>query len=360
MSVRRENTFRIHYENVPKKPSFEELHDFVAIELGLEYEQVLRLQPSRALGCAFVKVVDLELAQKIVAEHDNIHEIEVDGKTYKLRITLEDGSVEVKLTDLSELTTNEKVARALSAYGEVLSVTEQVWDSKYRFAGRPTGARIVRMMLQRNIESYVTIDGQSTNVTYSGQLQTCRHCGEFVHNGISCVQNKKLLVQKTYANVAKETGPKPIGPSPIGPNPIGPNPTAPKPNATKPTATKEKSPLVKPFGPKPVETNQQRKNPPSQQPSVQPTLAAPKSPKQNPIASKLAKTNQSEQNATLMAPPALINSVSRMVTRQTTDGNETDGSSASGSSKRRSGRPPGKKQRQHYDGDASEEVDCEL
>lgn len=219
MSVRRENTFRIDYANVPRKPSFEELHDFVSAKLGLQYEQVVRLQPSRSLGCAFVKVVDLELARKIVAEHDNKHETEVDGKVYKLRITLEDGSVEVKLTDLSEDVTNEQIADFLGAYGEVLSITEQVWDSKYRFAGLPNGVRIVRMMVKRNIASYVTIDGQTTNVLYFGQLQTCRYCSEFVHNGISCVQNKKLLVQKTYANVAKEAGAHGSTPRPSTSNP---------------------------------------------------------------------------------------------------------------------------------------------
>nr|XP_029709429.1 uncharacterized protein LOC115255434 [Aedes albopictus] len=58
------------------------------------------------------------------------------------------------------------------------------------------------MIVKRNIASYVTIDSESTHLTYYGQHQTCRYCSEFVHNGVSCVQNKKLLVQKLAANNA--------------------------------------------------------------------------------------------------------------------------------------------------------------
>lgn len=341
-----------------KKPSFEELHDFVATTLGLQYDQVVQLQPSRALGCAFVKVVDLELARKIVEEHDNKHETEIDGKSYKLRITLEDGAVEVKLSDLSEDITNEQIAEFLGAYGEVLTITHQVWDSKYRFAGLPTGVRIVRMMVKRNIESYVTIDGQTTNVCYFGQLQTCKYCSEFVHNGISCVQNKKLLVQKTYANVAKESGAK--GPAP------------------KSSVSKPKPSFAKLFGPKPGEVSQQKPSASTKRASAtEPVFAVPKpsqpsnidppikragaSVSATPLPSKpilehspqstqiLPKSSTPEQSTNLISPPVLSQSLlppSHMVTRQvTSDGNETDISTASTSSRRRHGRPPGKKLR---------------
>lgn len=38
--IRRENTFRIDYANIPKKPSFEELHNFIGEELGLKREEI--------------------------------------------------------------------------------------------------------------------------------------------------------------------------------------------------------------------------------------------------------------------------------------------------------------------------------
>ncbi|XP_058449031.1 uncharacterized protein LOC131428992 [Malaya genurostris] len=77
--------------------------------LGLKKEDVMRLQCHRGGACAFVKVSDLELAQKVVDEHDEKHEVELEGKKYKLRITLEDGSVEVKVHDLPKNVSEEKM-----------------------------------------------------------------------------------------------------------------------------------------------------------------------------------------------------------------------------------------------------------
>lgn len=209
---RRENTFCIDFSSIPKKPSYEELHLFISTQLGLKRGEVQRIQCSRSSGCAFVKVSELELAQQIVHEHDSKHEIEVDGQRYALRLRMEDGAVAVKLFDLSEGTTRQQIVEYLSAFGDVLSADPEMWDDRFVFGGIATGVWIIKMMIVRNIPSYITIDGDSTYVSYYGHRHTCKHCGEYVHNNTSCVQNKKLLMQKlssllaakpTYANVTK-------------------------------------------------------------------------------------------------------------------------------------------------------------
>lgn len=211
--VRRENTFRIDFANIPKKPSYEEVHDFVASELGLRRDQVQRIQCSRSANCVFVKVTDLELAQKICEEHDEKHEVEVEGKRYVLKIRMEDGTVEVKLFDLPDDISEQSIVEFLNGFGDVLSVREQMWSDQYTFKGVSTGVWVARMLVKRNIPSYVVIDGETTYLAYFGQHQTCKHCGDYVHNGASCIQNKKLLIQKmsadqtakqTYSNVAKQ------------------------------------------------------------------------------------------------------------------------------------------------------------
>lgn len=231
---RRENTFRIATSNVPKKPSSEEVHQFVGAILGLKRDNVTRIQYSRNLGVAFVKITCLEVAQKVVEENDNKHELTVDGKSFKTRLAMEDGAVEVKLFNLSEDVTNDKIARFLMSYGELFSIREEVWDEKHLFAGLPTGVRIVRMIVRKNIPSYVTIDCETTLVAYYGQQQSCRHCNESVHNGVSCIQNKKLLLQKlatssnSYADVAKNSRPirtKTVAPKPAVTKLATPNPT---------------------------------------------------------------------------------------------------------------------------------------
>lgn len=202
--ARRINTFRIDYSMIPKKPSFEEVHEFIATVIGLKREEVERIQCSRTHGCAFVKTTDLAIAQRVVEENDNKHEIEVEDKIYKLRIVMEDGAVEVKLHDLPEDIQEPAIVDFLSAYGEVYGLRELMWGEKFAYDGFPSGIWVAKMKVKQNIPSYVVIDGELTALSYYGQKQTCKHCQDYAHNGISCVENKKLLVQKTYADAAKQ------------------------------------------------------------------------------------------------------------------------------------------------------------
>lgn len=212
---RRENTFRIEYANVPKKPSFEELHNFIGEQLGLKREEIQRIQCSKYLGCVFVKTNGISIAQRIVDNHDGKHELVIDNKRYPIRIQMEDGGVYVKLYDLSEDIQDQAIIDFLSSFGDVLSIRDQPWDDKYLFMGVSSGVRVARMIVKRNIPSFVTIDGETTCLSFNGQITTCRHCSESTHNGISCIQNKKLLIQKlaadqanpSYANVAKQSAP---------------------------------------------------------------------------------------------------------------------------------------------------------
>ena len=101
-AMRRENTFKIDYSQFAIKPSVEKLYGFCCSVLGLKREEIKRLQCHRGGSCAFIKVSDLSIAQRVVDEHDGKHEVECEGKKHKLRITLEDGSVEVRVYDLPE------------------------------------------------------------------------------------------------------------------------------------------------------------------------------------------------------------------------------------------------------------------
>lgn len=196
----RENTFRIDFSNIPRKPSFKEVHSFVARELGLSKENLLRIQISHVYGCAFVQTVDTATAEQVVKLHDNKHEYECNKKKYRLRILMEDGCTQVKLHDLSADVSDEQITHHMSQYGDVVSIQELVWSDDYEFSGLFTGIRLVRMVLKQQIKSYINIGPESTYVTYSGQRATCRHCGEYVHTGIPCIQNKNLLVQKASVN----------------------------------------------------------------------------------------------------------------------------------------------------------------
>lgn len=198
--TRRENTFRIEFANLPKKPRFEDIHQFIKNQLGLSRDKIVRLQINHYYWCVFVKCVDLATASDTVRQHHDKHVIEIDGKKYTINIQMEDGATEVLLTDLSEHVTDHQIATYMSKFGDVLTIRELPWEDKYELAGLPSGKREVKMILKQPIKSFVTIAGEVTMVKYIGQLQTCRHCGEKIHNGIPCSQNKKLLAQKMSVN----------------------------------------------------------------------------------------------------------------------------------------------------------------
>ena len=212
-TIRRVNTFKIDFANLPKKPRFEEIHQFVKTTLGLPKEKMERLQVNHYHWCVFVKCVDLATAQQTVLQHNNKHAFEIDGKKYIIKIQMEDGAVDVRLHDLPEEITNDQVKAFLSTYGEILSICELVWEEKYELAGLKTGIREVKMILKQQIKSFISIEGQNTYVTYIGQQTTCRHCGEYSHSGIPCTQNKKLLVQKVSVNERLKDAKKSAGKS---------------------------------------------------------------------------------------------------------------------------------------------------
>lgn len=213
---RRENTFRIDFGHIPKKPTAKDIHLFVGKRLGLTQQQVKRIQYSQHIGCAFITCFDLDTAKRIVQQHRDQHEITVGNQKYILRIRMEESGTEVRIYDLSDHITDKQIIAHMSKYGEVHSIKELLWDDRFLFPGMPSGIRLLRMTLKEHIDSYITIHGEHTAVSYSGQRQTCRHCGELIHIGIPCTQNKKLLVQKmsvngrlnqtaSYAGVLKKT-----------------------------------------------------------------------------------------------------------------------------------------------------------
>ena len=339
--MRRENTFKIDYSQFAVKPSVEKLFEFCRSVLGLKRDEIKRLQSHRGGACAFIKVSDLTIAQRVVDEHDGKHEVDCDGKKHKLRISLEDGSVEVRVYDLPEDVPEKKVVDFLSAFGEVISVREVSWGESSEAEGIPLGIWSARMLVKRNIDSWVTIDGEQALVVYKGQLQSCRHCKEQAHTGISCVQNKKLLFQKSYANVTKQTG-QTKGPT-ISQQPR--KPAVIKPSSIKPAGPKSLVPppiTLDTFPALPKSTEHQGEPSGTKtRASSLPTTADMSACQQTQPTQHSSK--QSMLNDDIFKKPLIA------LRSQSKTGNETDDSSTSTSSRRSRGRPVGKKLRRNDD-----------
>lgn len=189
MSSSVDRTFVINFRVVPTKVKYPDISDFISTKLGFDLMHIKHLQVSN--GRVFVGTDSAQLAQEVVQEHNLKHQVEYGGKLYQIPLSMEDGSVEVRIHDLRPRITNRQVAQRMLEYGEILSIRDETW--KDFFPGVPNGIRVLRMKLRKPIPSYVTVDSEMSLVTYKGQAATCKHCQRNVHYTQSCSEYAKSL-----------------------------------------------------------------------------------------------------------------------------------------------------------------------
>jgi hypothetical protein len=108
------------------------------------------------------------------------------------------------------------VATTLSRYGEVTSITEEFWTSKYRYKV-PTGARYV-ISLKAHIPSQIRVAGYKTLTQYDGQKITCYVCQECGHTTPNCsykweehprlTETPRRGQEGTWANIVRHGRPQ--------------------------------------------------------------------------------------------------------------------------------------------------------
>lgn len=202
-----DRTFVINFRVVPNKLKYPEIFAFITNKLGLAVTDLKHLQITNSR--VFVGTDSPQTAQNVVQEHNMQHQLESNGKSYTIPISMEDGSVEVRVHDLRPRITNRQLAMRMREYGEIFSIRDEVW--KDYCPGVPNGVRIVRMKLSKPIPSYVTVETEMTLVTYKGQVATCKHCNRNVHYTQKCSDYAKSLQTSvndrlTMADVVRGSG----------------------------------------------------------------------------------------------------------------------------------------------------------
>ncbi|KAL1376635.1 hypothetical protein pipiens_016785 [Culex pipiens pipiens] len=205
MDSLRIHTFYLDIRGI-KKLKLENVYDFIADKLLLTEADVAAIQPDLAESKVYVECHSLEKAEEVVRRFDGSQELVNNGEVHKIKLQMEDGATEVKIYHLPPRMPNEEITRFMESYGEILSIRNETCKSK-RFANTPNGVRMVRIRLRKQIPSFISVKGYSTYVTYSNQIQTCKHCGDCVHYGTSCGEirvNKAATgrAQISYADIA--------------------------------------------------------------------------------------------------------------------------------------------------------------
>jgi hypothetical protein len=190
MALLRPNTFVMDFGIVPGRPKKEEIHRFIYEKLELSQNDVKSLQISYYKRLVFIETTNLDKAVELVETKNLKQSIASDNIEYPIKLYMEDCAINVKIHDLPPNMNNDIIKRKISEYGEVLSVTDEVWDSSYIYKDIKSGVRIVRMRLNCHIPSFISVEGEHTYITYTDQILTCRWCGFRLHPGTKCSDNR--------------------------------------------------------------------------------------------------------------------------------------------------------------------------
>uniref|UniRef100_A0A8D8CQ39 (northern house mosquito) hypothetical protein n=1 Tax=Culex pipiens TaxID=7175 RepID=A0A8D8CQ39_CULPI len=231
----RKNTVVIDFGPVPKKPTITQIRKFAFEQLKLDITQIRNLQLSMTKSFVYIEMSPEISAEELVAEFDmKLTMTSEDGVQTPIPLHTADGATEVKIHDLPPYMPTQIIAQHLAEFGEILSITDELW--KEHFPGVPTGTRIVRMRIRKPIPSYVNIGEEVGYVRYRNQRPTCRHCSRYLHVGQKCSDVKKAITggvssRLTLADIVSGVNPSADGkqtPETLpAPPPLMPRPSLP-------------------------------------------------------------------------------------------------------------------------------------
>lgn len=191
----RKNCAVIDFSVIPTKPKPSRVHEFITSKVKLNWSQVKGLQLNNVMSRVFLKMDSPEAVEQLVEANNMKHTIEFKGTTYEIPFFVADGAVDVKLHDLPFDMANVTIVEHMRAYGEVLSIKNDTWQTLFK--GLPNGVRILRMRITKPVPSYVVVAGEMTLCTHKNQIPTCRHCGRRVHYTMKCSEYAKSLLVTT-------------------------------------------------------------------------------------------------------------------------------------------------------------------
>lgn len=242
MTGYRRNSVILDFHVIPARPKAEQVKDFLLKKMKIDMGKTKNIQFCISKSQVIIEVESAALAEELIAQHNEQHSMEHEGKQYKIPVRSIDNAIEVKVHDLPPHMPNRLIAKQLSQFGEVLSVKDDTW--KEFFPGMPNGVRSVRIVLKKPIPSYVIVENDTAYVKYQNQIRTCRHCVRALHVGKSCVEARKeldgdLSNRLTSAQVVQGLSPSdvPAGPSQVSP-PTQPPSSTPPPQVEDPQLPK--------------------------------------------------------------------------------------------------------------------------
>lgn len=156
----------------------------------------------------YLKFVNPITYESKLQNHSGISNVQLlNGETTTVSITPADEEMTiVRILNVPPEVPNEKIENIFKNYGKVKIIENEKWSHKNRFKV-DSGIRLVKMSIEKSIPSTIIIAGLEAYVSYSGQEQTCFHCGDHSHLRQTCP--KRALRAKIAVAPRTRLMPKP-------------------------------------------------------------------------------------------------------------------------------------------------------
>jgi hypothetical protein len=191
MDIRRE-TLTVEFERDAKRPLGGELCRWLKSELDVNVGDLVAVEHEFGSKKVHLKFKKSEKMSSVIDGADERKFVYEDGTT--TRVTLATAGFGVKIIRVRNLPIefdNQHLRTAVSEYGNVQNVFNEVYSEKSVFKGLFTGVRVVRITMKMHIPSYVMIKGVEAYVEYSGQPKTCQVCGAVDHLRAACPNRRR-------------------------------------------------------------------------------------------------------------------------------------------------------------------------
>lgn len=192
MPIRRENTIKIDFKSVKKKPQNIQLHRWIKEKFQLTIDQVMAIQYDHIYHNVYIKLISEMLVKKIVQMYKNgsLSYEDEENKIHEVFISEDVSETIIKAFDFPLELHNAKIKETFNKYGIVKTIRQEKWIGEDLYQV-DNGIRTIIMILEKNIPSYVTIEGCTSFISYKGQERTCMFCDQAGHERKNCPKNKR-------------------------------------------------------------------------------------------------------------------------------------------------------------------------
>uniref|UniRef100_A0A0P6IV62 Putative translation elongation factor ef-1 alpha/tu n=1 Tax=Aedes aegypti TaxID=7159 RepID=A0A0P6IV62_AEDAE len=167
MSTYRKNTLVVDFSVLPKRPTLDQVEQFLKKFIKLDMADVKSIQLHNLKKCVYIELLDAGVAPRLHKQHHLQHSFVYDGVDYYVPIYVDGPTTTVRILDLPPHMSNAVITKHMQQYGKVISIQNEVW--KNFFPGVPNGVRIVRMRMEKTVPSCIVVENHSTVVNYPNE-----------------------------------------------------------------------------------------------------------------------------------------------------------------------------------------------